>query len=78
MLSDDLEEWERVGGGRGVQEGGDICIPVADSCWCVAKTITILLSNYPLILKTLLNPGERLWEPLTVAQLDRRMGNLGT
>ena len=32
MLSDDLEEWERVGGGRGVQEGGDICIPIADSC----------------------------------------------
>jgi len=30
--SDDLEEWERVAGGRGVQEGGDICVPIADSC----------------------------------------------
>ena len=28
-----------VGGGREVQEGGDICIPMADSCCCMAETI---------------------------------------
>ena len=32
MLSDNLEGWEGVGGGREVQEGGDICIPMADPC----------------------------------------------
>ena len=28
--------------GKEVQEGGDICIPMADSCWCLAQTNTIL------------------------------------
>ena len=32
MLFDSLEGWDGVGGGREVQEGGDICIPMADSC----------------------------------------------
>ena len=32
MLYDSLEGWDRVGDGREVQEGGDKCIPVADSC----------------------------------------------
>ena len=27
-----LEGWESVGGGKEVQEGGDIRIPMADSC----------------------------------------------
>ena len=36
-----------MGGGREVQEGGDICIPVADSCWYMAETNAILKSNYP-------------------------------
>ena len=27
-----LEEWDGVGDGREVQKGGDICIPMADSC----------------------------------------------
>ena len=27
-----LEGWNGVGDGRGVQKGGDICIPMADSC----------------------------------------------
>ena len=27
-----LEEWFGQGDGREVQEGGDICIPMADSC----------------------------------------------
>ena len=30
-LCDNLEGWEKVGGGRDVQEGGDICIPMANS-----------------------------------------------
>ena len=46
-ICDNLEGWEGEGGGRWVQEGGDMCIPMADSCWCMAKTIRILNSNYP-------------------------------
>ena len=30
------------GGGKGVQDLGDTCVPVANSCYCMAKTITIL------------------------------------
>jgi len=30
-LSKDLEGWDGKGGGREVHEGGDICIPMADS-----------------------------------------------
>ena len=29
-----------------IQEGRDICMPMSNSCWCMAKAITILLSNY--------------------------------
>ena len=32
MLCDNLEGWDRMGVGREVQEGGDICMPMADSC----------------------------------------------
>ena len=32
MLCDDLEGWGGMGGGREGQEGGDICIHMADSC----------------------------------------------
>ena len=32
MLCDNLEGCDGVGSGREVQEGGDVCIPVADSC----------------------------------------------
>ena len=31
-LCSDLEGWDGDGDGREVQEGGDICIPMADSC----------------------------------------------
>ena len=31
-VSINLEGWEREGGGREVQKGGDICIPMADLC----------------------------------------------
>ena len=40
-----------VGDGRGFQEGGDICIPMADSCWYMAEANTILKSNYPPVKK---------------------------
>ena len=29
---DNLEGWAGVGGGRDGQEGGGVCVPVADSC----------------------------------------------
>ena len=32
MFCDNLEGWDGVGGGREAQEGGDICVPMADSC----------------------------------------------
>ena len=32
MLCDNLERWDGVEGGREVQEGGNVCIPMADSC----------------------------------------------
>ena len=28
-----LEGWDGVGNAREVQKGGNICIPMADSCW---------------------------------------------
>ena len=42
ILCDNLEGWDGGGGGREVQEGGDICILMADSCWCVAETTPLL------------------------------------
>ena len=30
MLCDNLEGWHEVGGGKDIQEGGDIFIPMAD------------------------------------------------
>ena len=32
MVCDNLEGFDGVGGGKEVQEGGDVCIPMADSC----------------------------------------------
>ena len=32
MVCNDLEGQDRVGGRREAQEGGSICVPVADSC----------------------------------------------
>ena len=34
--------WDSLEGWRGVQEEGNMCTPVADSCWFVAETSTIL------------------------------------
>ena len=42
MLCDNTEGKDGVGGGREVQEGGDICIPMVDSCGCIAETNTLL------------------------------------
>ena len=42
VLCDNLEGWYGVGGGREVQEGGDISMRMTDSCCCTAETNTIL------------------------------------
>ena len=41
-LCDNLERWDGVGVGREIQEGGDICILVADSCSCLTEAKAIL------------------------------------
>ena len=38
QYSDNLEGWDGMGDEREVQEGGDRCIPMADSCRCMAET----------------------------------------
>ena len=48
-LGNNLEGWYGEGGRGNVQVGGDMCIPMADSCWCLIETNAILLSNYPSI-----------------------------
>ena len=42
MLRDILAEEDAVGDGREAQEGGGVCIPEAESCWCMAETNTVL------------------------------------
>ena len=42
MLRDDLEGWGGAGGGREVQEGGNICILMAASHCCTVETNTAL------------------------------------
>ena len=37
-----LEGWDGEGDGREVQKGGDVCIPVADSCWGSTENNKIL------------------------------------
>ena len=32
VLSDNLEGWDGMGSGKEVQDGGDMCVPMADSC----------------------------------------------
>ena len=44
-----LEGWYGAGDRREFQKGGDMCIPVADSCWGLTENDKILLSNYPSI-----------------------------
>ena len=69
-LCNNLEQWEWVGGGKEVQERGDTCISMADSCSCMAEANTILWSNYPSIKKKFRGKnGQRAhrkeWEKLT-------------
>ena len=45
-LSINLEGWDGKGDGREVQKGGDICIPMADSCRGLTEDRKILQSNY--------------------------------
>ena len=40
-LCNNLEEWERVGGGKEVQDGGNICTLVANSYRCMAEIKSI-------------------------------------
>ena len=42
VLCDNLEGWDGVEGRTEVQEGGNICTPMADSWWCMAETNIIL------------------------------------
>ena len=37
-----VERWAGEGDGRKVQKGGDICIPMANSCWCLTENNKIL------------------------------------
>ena len=41
VLCDNLEGWDVAGVG-GVQDGGNICTPMVDSCCCMADTNAIL------------------------------------
>ena len=41
-LCNNLAGWEGVRGRREVQEGRDVCIPMADSCRCMVETNTVL------------------------------------
>ena len=47
MLCDNLEGWAGLGGGREVQDRGDICVFRVDSHCYMEETNTILQSNYP-------------------------------
>ena len=40
---------DEEGDGREVPEGGDMDVPMADSCWCLTENHKILESNYPSI-----------------------------
>ena len=42
VLWDNPEGWGRKGGGTRGSGLGDTCAPMADSCQCMAKTITIV------------------------------------
>ena len=37
-----LEGWDGAGDWRQVQNGGDVCIPIADSCWGLTENNKIL------------------------------------
>ena len=37
-----LEGWDGEGDGKEFQKGGDVCIPMADSCWGLTENSKIL------------------------------------
>ena len=37
VLCDNLEGWGGEADGNGFQDGGDTCMPMANSCWCMQK-----------------------------------------
>jgi len=39
---DNLEVWDGEGDEREVREGGDMGVPMADSCWCLTENNKIL------------------------------------
>ena len=41
-LRNNLKGWDGEGNGREVQEGGDMGIPMADSCWCLTENNKII------------------------------------
>ena len=53
-----------VGGGKEGQEGRDICIPMANSCCCMAKTKAILQRNNPSIKNKLKSDSEVVYSSL--------------
>ena len=42
VLCENLEGWDVEGGGREIQEGGDICRPMVNSCCCMTEIKPIL------------------------------------
>ena len=42
MLGGNPDRWNKGMGGKEAEEGGDICIHVADSFCCIAETNTTL------------------------------------
>ena len=46
---DDPEGGDVEGGGRGVWDWGDTCIPMADSCQCMAKTTMYGKNHYNMV-----------------------------
>ena len=42
VFCDNLQGWDAVAGGSKFQEGGDICVLMADSHCCTAETNTAL------------------------------------
>ena len=49
VLFENLQGQDGVGGGREIEEVGDIRIPMADPCGYMAETNTILQNKYPSI-----------------------------
>ena len=79
MLCDNLEGWDGAEDGREVQDGGGICIPVTDSCWCMTETNTILWSNcLPIKIKKKKKQTKDLHGGPVVKNLPANAGDMGS